>query len=432
MRKSMYKYALALALPVMAMMTSCEPRALEESDVLPNWTEEQLMQELAAENPQGFKIFELNEFLDSCMTEEGDFASQTEASYRTRSTNGNGIYLFSVDTIPTEGRGIYIRGRITTDDFGGNFYKSMVIQRIVNGEQQNLRISVDMGSSGGMYQIGQEIIIRCNGLAVGRYSNQPQLCIPTYNNNIFAMVAAQKVGWAPGRIPAPMFRKATRCIGVPDQSKLKYDTLSLVQLFNQVPEKPTINKENMDKIRKADGRLVVITKVHFTGMANDDGEETACSYKHPDSITTANVFASTTNNIGFPQSRIISNNRGSKSICCSSSEYSKFAYYFLPGAMPDTTNAVSFCDRWTGSVTGILGWYCDNATGTKSGTLQNVWAYNWSVTPRGIKGKGLSDINMFDEEGNPWEPQEFDPVAYFDYMNNKPEEPDPVLPPILW
>lgn len=432
MRKSIYTYAIALAMPVIALMTSCEPKALEESQVLPRWDEEQLMQELAAENPEGFKIFKLNEFLDSCMTEEGDFASATEASYRTRSTNGNGIYLFSVDTIPTEGRGIYIRGRVTTDDFAGNFYKTMVIQEVVEGEQQNLRISVDMGSSGGMFQIGQEILIRCNGLAVGRYSNQPQLCVPSYNNNIFALVAAQKVGWAPGRIPASLFRKAVKLIGVPDQSKLKYDTLSLVALYNQVPEKPTINKENMDKIRKADGRLIVLTKVHFTGQANDDGTETMCAYKHPDSVTTANVFASTTNNIGFPQSRILKNASGSKAICCSNSEYSKFAYYFLPGAAQDTTNAVAFCDRWTGTVTGILGWYCDNATGTKSGTLQNVWSYNWSITPRGIPGIGIPDIQMYDEEGNKWVPQEFDPVAYYEYINYQPEEPDPVIPPILW
>lgn len=439
MRKSIYIFAIALAMPVMALMTSCEPSAIEEKDVLPNWDENQLMQELEAENPQGFKIFDLNEFLDSCMTEEGDFASQTEASYRTRATNGNGIYLFSIDTIPSTGRGIYIRGRISTDDFAGNFYKTMVIQQVTDwatGEeidQQNLRISVDMGSSGGMFQIGQEILIRCNGLAVGRYSNQPQLCIPSYNNNIFALVAAQKVGWAPGRIPSAVFRKAVRFIGTPDQSKLKYDTLSLVQLFNQVPEKPTINKENMDKIRKADGRLVVLTKVHFTGQANDDGEEVSCMYKHPDSVTTANVFASTTNNIGFPQSRILKNASGTKAICCSNSEYCKFAYFFIPGAAEDTTKAVAFCDRWTGTVTGILGWYCDNATGNKSGSLNNVWAYNWSVTPRGIQGIGIPDIKMVDEEGNPWVPKEFDPVYYEEYMKDKPEEkPDPVLPPILW
>ena len=162
MRKSLYTYAMVLAMPIVALMSSCEPRDLNENDVFTS--EDQLTQILEAENPEGYKIYNLNEFLDTFMTEEGNFASDT-CPYRTRSTNGNGLFLYAVDTLPTNGAGIYIRGRVTTDDYAGNFYKAMIIQQIVNGEQQNLRISVDMGSSGGIFQLGQEILIRCNGLA---------------------------------------------------------------------------------------------------------------------------------------------------------------------------------------------------------------------------------------------------------------------------
>jgi len=403
---------------VLVAMTSCEPRALTEKDVF--IADSTLTDILNAENPEGYTVYTLNDFLDTYMTEQGNFWSDT-SQYRSRSTNGNGIYLYAVDTIPSDGQGIYIRGRVSTDDFAGNFYKSLVIQQIVDGKQQNLRVSVDLGSSGGLYQIGQEILIRCNGLAVGRYANQPQLCVPAYNNNIYAMNASQKVGWAPGRIPGPKFRKAVRLIGTPDPSKLKYDTLSLKALFDELPNIPTVDSIGMDKVRKADGRLVVITKVHFSGYCNNDGDYTKCIYAHPDSSTIVNVFASTTNNIGFPQNRILQNSSENRSICCSASEYCKFANFFLPGAQPDTIKAVTYCKNWEGSITGILGWYCDNATHTSKG-LQKLSGYEWSVTPRGIPGFGLPDIYMKNNKGEEWVPQEFDPAYYKKYMSGKASE----------
>lgn len=405
MRKSIYTYAMVLAMPIVALMSSCEPRDLNENDVFTS--EDQLTQILEAENPEGYKIYNLNEFLDTFMTEEGNFASDT-CPYRTRSTNGNGLFLYAVDTLPTYGEGIYIRGRVTTDDYAGNFYKAIIIQQIVNGEQQNLRISVDMGSSGGMFQLGQEILIRCNGLAVGRYANQPQLCVPSYNNNIYAMNASQKVGWAPGRISSARFRNAVRMIGVPDQSKLKYDTITLKQLYTEIPLRPTIDAAGMDKIRKADGRLIVLKNVWFTGQANDDGSIVNCEYAHPDSSGLANVFAPTTNNIGYPQNRILKDYDG-KTICCSNSEYCKFASYFLPGAGPA---GITNCSYWVGTVTGILGWYLDKASEL---TATGLTSYEWSVTPRGIPGIGVEDIKLYNEmEGDiEWQPMEFDPKAYF-------------------
>ena len=403
MRKSIYIYAIALALPVIAIFNSCEPRSLTESDVFVNPSE--LDNILAQENPDGYRVYTLNEFMDTYMTEKGNFASDT-CPYRDRATNGNGLYLYSVDTLPTNGQGIYIRGRVTTDDYAGNFYKAMVIQQVVEGVQQNLRISVDMGSSGGMFQIGQEIIIRCNGLAVGRYANQPQLCVPSYNNNIYAMNASQKVGWAPGRIPSAVFRRAVKMIGVPDQSQLKYDTISLKKLYEQIPLKPAISAEGMDAIRKADGRLIVITNVCFTGQANDNGEITDCVYAHPDSSGTANVFAPTTKNIGYPQSRVLED-PADNHICCSCSEYCKFAYFYLPGAGPE---GVKDCRNWEGTITGILGWYLDKASNL---TATGLNGYEWSITPRGIPGIGIADVAMKNVyTGEEWTPTEFDPKSY--------------------
>ena len=415
------KYLSYIVLGTFALvLVSCEPKALKPDDVFV--TEDKLAQELAEENPQwGYKIYDINDFLDTFMSEEGDFGSDT-CPYRSRSTNGNGIFLYTVDTIKTDTLGIYIRGRVSTDDFSGNFYKAMVLQQVVGGEQQNIRISVDMGSIGGLYQLGQELIIRCNGLAVGRYANQPQLCVPAYNNNVYAVSAKEKVGWAPGRIPAPKFRNAVRLIGTPDPSKLQYDVIKLADLFKEIPLKPTVNTTEMDKVRKADGRLVKLTGIHFTGeYYAQDGTLAKCVYAHPDSVSEANVFAPTTNNIGYPQGRIVKG--GSSVICCSCSEYCKFANFFLPGAMPDSTFAVTYCENWVGSITGILGWYCDNATGTKAGTLKNLTGKEWSVTPRGIPGIGIADIDLTNEQspdGDKWEGifiEEFDPEFYNNYYH---------------
>jgi hypothetical protein len=395
-------------------MSSCEPTE-PAKDVL--FITEAEAEEIIAEG----HLYSLNDFMHTFMdTEKGDFGD-LENPYRSRSTNGNGIYLYAVDTLPSEGEAIYIRGRVTTDDYAGNFYKTIIIQQRYDWEtgaeitQQNLRISVDMGSISGIFPLGQDILIRCNGLAVGRYGNQPQLCIPAYNNNIFAMNASQKVGWAPGRIPAAKVRNCVYRIGRPDPTALKYDTLTLQQLFNEVPEVPQQTVADMWKVREADGRLVVLKDVKFTGEANNDGSLVNCEYAHPDSSTIANVFASTTKNIGFPQGRIIKSNDDSKSLCCSNSEYSKFANYLLPGAKQDATDAVSGCANYRGTITGILSWYCDNATGTKNGTMSKLWAYNWSITPRGIKGVGINDINLYyAKKKQYWEPEEFDPKKYYE------------------
>ena len=419
------KYILYFVLcPLVLFMNSCEPGEPERGSV---FVGEADVEELISDG----QLYSLNEFMHTFMdTEKGDFGDE-ENPYRERSTNGNGIYLYAVDTLPTEGPGIYIRGRVSTDDYAGNFYKVLIIQQRYDWEtgeeipQQNLRVSVDLGSVSGIFPLGQEILIRCNGLAVGRYGNQPQLCIPTYNNNIYAMNASQKVGWAPGRIPAAKIRNCTYRIGQPDPSALKYDSLTLQQLFNEVPEVAQQTIEDMWKVREADGRLVVLKDVYFTGEANDDGNMVDCVYMHPDSSTTANVFASTTKNIGFPQGRIIKSNDNKKSMSCSNSEYCKFANYLLPGAQEDSIKAISNCKNqsYRGSITGILSWYCDNATGTKNGTMSKLWQYNWSVTPRGIPGVGIADINMSHKMlKTPWEPKEFDPKFYYEYKYGRTNE----------
>ena len=376
MRKSIYTYAMILALPVLVLMTSCEPRALTAEDVIIS-EEDQLAEMLDAENPEGYTIYNINTLLDTFMTEQGNFMSDS-SRYRTRSYY-NGLYLFSIDTFPKGGPGIYIRARVATDDYGGNFYKSMVLQQVNDWsqdgypeiDQQCLRVSLDMGSAGGMFHQGQEMIIRCNGLAIGRYANQPQLCIPTNNNNIYAGSAEEKTGWAPGRIPAGQFRNAAHMIGMPDVSKLVYDDISMVVLTANYIKKYS----NVVAARKADGRLIRISDVHFNGKYDEmNGGPTPCNRYLADSTDLGNpetdknacTFGPTTGNVGYPQSRFVADKTNKYQVLISTSEYARYAYYYLPA------------EKYVGSITGVLGYYMDNGNYAPDGG-------EWSITPCSIE-----------------------------------------------
>ena len=109
MKKSIY--IISAALTILAM-SACTPAPISEEAAF--LTEEQVAQLIADD---GGTLYTINDFLDRYMTEQGNFWSDTSL-YRTRANNGDGTWLFSVDTLPTNGPGIYIRGRITTDEIG--------------------------------------------------------------------------------------------------------------------------------------------------------------------------------------------------------------------------------------------------------------------------------------------------------------------------
>ena len=358
-----------IAITLVALCIACTPNPVDESKLFLTDTQ---ADELIAQGT----LLTLQEFKDTYMTEKGNFLSDTTL-YRTRATKDGKNYLFSIDTIPVSETPVYIRGRVTTDDYAGNFYKAMCIQQIVDGKQQALRLSVDAGSIGGLYQIGQEILIRVDGLAIGRYANQPQLCLPSYNNNIYANNAEQKIGWAPGRIPMAIFNARTKCIGKPDISKLVYDELKITEFTSVL---------NLQETRKWDAKLVRIKDVHYTGQYFTTSGTGKCTTGDPEVDQNANVFAPTTNNIGFPQTRVIEDANGNKT-GISASEYAKFAYFYIPGA---DQNGTANCTKYVGDVVGILGFYSDNAKYDP--------AYDdWSISIR-----SLDDLQLFDANGNLW------------------------------
>ena len=434
-----------LVVVLVSALPACTPNAPSEESFF-------LTEEQVAELTQDGKVYNLNDFVDTYMTEQGNCIDSN--LYRTRALYGGDTYLFSIDTLPSNGEGIYIRGRVATDDYGGNFYKVLVLQQIVEGKQQALRISVDAGSISGQYPRGQEILIRCNGFAIGRYANQVQLCVPSYNNNINANKAEEKVGWAPGRIPAARFRAATYYIGKPDSSLLVYDVMTIPEIT-----------ASYDPIaaRHEDGKLIRIENIHYTGQCLGSNKTTFqnCTTGDPSDDSNANVFAPTTNNMNYPQSRIIMDESGNF-ICVSMSEYAREAHYYLPGAgsaydgevfpadslqtdAPNTPYLIamleqqSYCVRvsetkqqqgwqrddviytdnertigyvydgntWTtqvgilhcpdfsGSVKGVLSYYMDNGNYAPA-------ASNWAISIC-----DLSDLDLQKEDGTPWIPMEY-------------------------
>lgn len=351
-----------LAISISAGFVSCNPKDIEPETLY--LTEAQVSEMIASDNGT---LYNLDDFVAHYMTEVGVIFPVRSRSFEglqdnpNDATNTHNRGWFSIDTIPSDGPGIYIRGRIVTDDYDGNFYKSLVIQQVVNNEQQALRVSVDASSVGGQFAKGQEIIIRVNGLSIGKYANEPQLCVPSYNDNIYANKASEKVGWAPGRIPVAMFMKAAKCIGLPDQSKIYYDNLDLATI--------AANATAGDAYyHKMDGHLVRVENVHFHQLGDypgayvggsDYSTPTACTNGNPVDDTNSCVFAPTTENQGFPQGRIITD--GTNYCIVSTSEFAKFAHMLLPTS------------DYVGTITGILGHYTDNAK-----NQPDLW--DWSIT----------------------------------------------------
>ena len=88
-------------------------------------------------------------------------AAKTDPTTGTSHSNDLTTWCWVVD------EDIWVRGRITTSDRSGNFYKSFYIQDDADGP--GLEIKVGRTSLHNDYKVGQEIYVRLDGLAVGEY-----------------------------------------------------------------------------------------------------------------------------------------------------------------------------------------------------------------------------------------------------------------------
>ena len=88
MQRKIYYIAALFAATATALFTSCEPRAITEDDVFIKSTN---VDSIIRLRDAEYHLYTLNEFVDTYMTEQGNFWSDT-SQYRTRATNGYPAY----------------------------------------------------------------------------------------------------------------------------------------------------------------------------------------------------------------------------------------------------------------------------------------------------------------------------------------------------
>ncbi|MFZ4456683.1 MAG: DUF5689 domain-containing protein [Bacteroidales bacterium] len=253
--------------------------------------------------------------------------------------------LFSSDLIDTT-KDVVINGIITSSDVEGNVYKYIVIQEEGVGADA-MKISIDAGSLSGIYPLGQRVSVRCNGMAIGKYAEGPQMGIKYFNT--------EKNRPEPGRMPKPISDLQISAYGLPDLAAVKADTMTIAQI-----KAAGISVAN---------KLVCIKNAYFTGKGAD--------YGAPATIADADkIFAPSTNGIGYPQSREIQDGTGS--VFVSTSEYSKFANRKLPAS------------AYKGNITAIIGWYNDKDLTQSSSKIYH------QLTLRSISdlGKGFEGYHL--------------------------------------
>jgi len=247
--------------------------------------------------------------------------------------------MFSADSIGSK-NDIVINGIVTSSDNEGNVYKYIVVQE--EGENaQAIKISIDAGSPSGIYPLGQRVSVRCNGLYLGNYAETPQLGV-FYENKTKSPVRIE-----PGRMSKYYADTHISAYGLPEPKAVVADTMTIAEITSTGPS--------------IYGKLVCIKNAYFTGKEKGL------------TISEANkIFAPTTNGVGYPQSRDITDGTGTVAIA--TSEYAKFANRKLPAV------------TYVGNITAIVGWYHDKAQ----------YAGSWQLTLCSIHdlGKGYEGYHL--------------------------------------
>lgn len=288
-------------------------------------------------------------------------------SYEGAVTSGTNLGLFSVEDITAD---VIIVGRIISTDAPGNIYKNIYIQDCANPDY-GIKIAIDAGSIGGVYQMGQKIALKLKGLAIGKYARMPQIGVPYYNNAKEGLDNPGKAGWEIGRIPMAIFQEHVQLIGKPDKSKIVVNKMTVAEI--------KATADNYQKIALLTSRLVRIDSVKFIPYTWDqNGKLSALSGSFScGTDQNANTFAPTTGGIGFPQSRCFMLNGTTDTIAntlaIGTSEFAKFACAPLPE------------EEYIGSVTGMVSYYYDN------GKYTVVNDKVWSIVINGLDALELKN-----------------------------------------
>jgi hypothetical protein len=226
--------------------------------------------------------------------------------------------FFSVDQI-SHNEDVIIEGIITSEDIAGNIYKAIVVQE-EGDNPQAIRISIDAGSLSGVYPVGQRVSVKLNGLWIGTFGQSAQI------GSYFLSSTASRVNndpaynGEPGRIAKVITDQHIVPYGLPDPNAVVPKEMTIAEIKAAGTELHNV--------------LVLIKDATFTGKGSDFGK--------PATITAGEkIFAPSTNGVGFPQAREITDATGS--IFIATSEYARFANKKLPTG--------------TGDIIALVGWY---------------------------------------------------------------------------
>jgi len=291
-------------------------------------------------NPQYTQTLTLQQFYDTYRTELGVYPVRPNSG-----TEG----LYSVDTIGGV-EDVVISGRIVSTDEGGNVYKQLVIQDLTD-PNYGLKISVDASGISALYPMGSVLNIRVNDMVLGNYAGSPQLGVLYYNESLDN---TSKRGYEPGRMPYSHFYQNAEIVGLPELSKIVVDTVTIAELVANVAD------------YKWQSRIICIKNAYFT-------QQTINTYGDLEALSEELKIFAPQNDIGYPESRIISDGTGTTTIA--TSIYAKFANTRIPEK------------DYVGNVIAIVGYYRDKSQydGKAQLTLRT-----------------LDDLDLYNAAGEKW------------------------------
>ncbi|MCQ2755170.1 MAG: hypothetical protein MJ231_09050 [bacterium] len=303
--------------------------------------------------------------------------------YRAHSSNNPDVYIYSLDTIPTNETPIYIEGVIANIS-GSNIHSKkhaegtrfLVLQEVVDGKQQTLRVMAQMPDS--VCVLGQKLLIRVDGLAIGKNTNQIYLCSPKKYEAadiINQQKVEQKVGWAPGEILAKDLCSKVWRIGSANPNAIVRDIISINDYINILGV----------EARQLDGHIVTVKNVHFTGqLFGTSADDKVNCYGEPSTSAYAATFAPTTAGLNYPQQRIFkeyNNDYFSQTSC----------YEDMPLALVKLPDS-----KYEGEISGVLTYIWDNP-------VYNPDLRNWSISI-----ENTTDLNL-----KTWEDETWQPILWF-------------------
>lgn len=149
---------------------------------------------------------------------------------------------------------LQVRGRVTGNDIGGNFYKKITIQDepANSDDARALTISIDESGIWGYLPLGQEVVVDLKGLWIGGYGKTPMIGTP---------YTSAKGATSVGRMSKHLWAKHFKIVGniktVEPMVITKNDLSKLSEKENGVP--------------KHAGKLIKLSNVTFV---NADGTST--------------------------------------------------------------------------------------------------------------------------------------------------------------